>query len=127
MLYPLSLPLSAMLILSTLGCSVWPPQQENFGKFIGQVVARWDDSGREMVLTEPFGYIDPEGNRWDAPAGSVIDGASIPQVAWSVIGGPFEGKYRNASVIHDVACDQRQRPWDKVHLTFYYAMRACDV
>ena len=80
MLYPLSLPLSAMLILSTLGCSVWPPQQENFGKFIGQVVARWDDSGREMVLTEPFGYIDPEGNRWDAPAGSVIDGASIPQI-----------------------------------------------
>jgi hypothetical protein len=127
--FPRLLLVLLLLILSTstLGCWLWPPHQENFGKFIGKVVAQWDDSGREMVLTEPFGYIDPEGNRWDAPAGSVIDGASIPQVAWSVIGGPFEGKYRNASVIHDVACDQRQRPWDKVHLTFYYAMRACDV
>jgi Protein of unknown function (DUF1353) len=127
MLSPLSRLLFVLTLLPNLSCSVWPPYQENFGKFIGKVVARWDDSGREMVLTEPFGYIDPEGSRWDAPAGSVIDGASIPQFAWSVIGGPFEGKYRNASVIHDVACDQRQRPWDKVHETFYYAMRASDV
>jgi hypothetical protein len=127
MLYPLSRLLFALTLLINLSCSVWPPQQESFGKFIGKVVARWDDSGREMVLTEPFAYIDPQGNRWDAPAGSVIDGASIPQFAWSIIGGPFEGKYRNASVIHDVACDQRQRPWDKVHETFYYAMRASEV
>jgi hypothetical protein len=80
-----------------------------------------------MVLTEPFAYIDPLGNKWDAPVGSLIDGASIPKFAWSFIGGPFEGKYRNASVIHDVACDQKQRPWDKVHETFYYAMRASGV
>ena len=118
-----------LLLLTSMGCvpGGWPPQGENFGKFVGNVVARWDDSGREMVLTEPFAYIDPEGNKWDAPVGSVIDGASIPKFAWSFIGGPFEGKYRNASVIHDVACHQKQRPWDKVHETFYYAMRASGV
>jgi hypothetical protein len=116
-----------LLTLSNVGCWIWPQNGEDFGKFVGRVVAQWDDSGREMVLTEPFGYLDPEGNKWDAPAGSKIDGASIPKFAWSFIGGPFEGKYRNASVIHDVACDQKQRPWDKVHETFYYAMRASGV
>src|SRR5262249_13191170 len=38
-----------------------------------------------------------------------------------------EGKYRDASVIHDVACQLRQRPWELVHLTFYNAMRAAEV
>src|SRR5712692_9140850 len=33
--------------------------------------------------------------------------ASIPRAFWSVIGGPLEGQYRNASVFHDVACDQK--------------------
>ena len=28
------------------------------------------------------------------------------------MGGPFEGKYRNASVLHDVSYEQHNRPWD---------------
>jgi Protein of unknown function (DUF1353) len=118
-----------LLIVPTVGCPLWtPPPKENFGKFIGRVAAAWvDASEREMILIEPFGYIDPDGNQWDSPAGSVIDGASIPKFAWSYIGGPFEGKHRNASVIHDVACEQKQRPWDKTHEIFYYAMRASGV
>lgn len=45
-------------------------------------------------------------------------------MAWSFIGGPFEGKYRNASVIHDVACDLALRRWEDVHEAFFNAMRA---
>jgi hypothetical protein len=56
-----------------------------------------------------------------------VDGASIPKFAWSIIGGPFEGKYRDASVIHDVACVARSAPWEYVHLVFYYAMLASGV
>lgn len=93
------------------------------GRFVGKVVTEWlDEDGRKMKLIEPFLYIDPDGSEWNAPVGWVIDGASIPKVAWSVIGGPFEGKYRNASVIHDVACDQKTRPWMDVHRAFYTAM-----
>ena len=93
------------------------------GKFVGKVVTEWlDEDGRKMKLIEPFLYVDPDGSEWNAPIGWVIDGASIPKVAWSVIGGPFEGKYRNASVIHDVACDQKTRPWVDVHRAFYNAM-----
>ena len=42
---------------------------------------------------------------------------------WSLIGGPFEGRYRNASVVHDVACDARTQPSDEVHRMFYFACR----
>ena len=75
-----------------------------------------------MRLLSPLAYFDPTGVEWNAPSGWVVDGASIPQVAWSFIGGPFEGKYRNASVIHDVGCDQKNRPWEAVHEVFYSAM-----
>jgi hypothetical protein len=98
-----------------------------FGKFVGEVEAKWSNDGRQMVLLKPLVYIDPAEGNWIAPKGATVDGASIPKFAWSIIGGPFEGKYRNASVIHDVACDEKRRPWELVHLTFYYAMRASDV
>jgi hypothetical protein len=86
-----------------------------------------DPNGRDMVLLVNFVYIDPKGQLWGAPAGSKTDGASIPQAFWSIIGGPFEGKYREAAVIHDVACDQRSRSWKDVHYAFYTAMRCSGV
>lgn len=92
------------------------------GKYIGTVQAEFGADGRSMTLLQPFRYIDPAGIEWSAPIGAVIDGASIPQVAWSLIGGPFEGRYREASVIHDVACVEKTRPWNAVHEVFYFAM-----
>ncbi len=82
--------------------------------------------GRDTKLLEAVSYTDPCGQVWRAPAGSVVNGASIPRVAWSIVGGPYEGRYRDASVIHDVACDQRNRPWQSVHEVFYFAMLARD-
>jgi Protein of unknown function (DUF1353) len=92
------------------------------GRYIGKVQAEFNADGRTMKLLRAFKYIDPAGIEWSAPAGAVIDGASIPQVAWSLIGGPFEGRYREASVIHDVACVEKTRPWNAVHEVFYFAM-----
>jgi hypothetical protein len=94
-----------------------------WGRFIGDVVARWGDDGRTMTLERPFGYEDPRGLVWPALAGAVIDGASIPRAFWSLIGGPFEGRFRNASVVHDVACTTRDRDWQGVHRMFYEACR----
>lgn len=92
------------------------------GKYVGDVQVELLKDGRKVKLLTTLKYIDPAGVEWIAPAGWVVDGASIPQVAWSVIGGPLEGKYRDASVIHDVACDQKVKPWNSVHEVFYYAM-----
>lgn len=102
-------------------------QAQDLGKYLGTVQTEWLEDGRHMRLLAPFAYIDPQGVEWHAPSGSVVDGASIPQAAWTFIGGPFEGKYRNASVIHDVGCDQKRRPWEAVHEVFYWAMLAAGV
>ena len=98
-------------------------QRGVWGAFEGRVVATWHDDGREMTLVEPFAYVDAQAARWAAPAGSVVNGASIPRVFWSVIGSPFTGRFRNASVVHDVACVERSRPWRQVHRMFYEACR----
>lgn len=98
-----------------------------YGSFIGEVQTEWLSDGRNMRLLKEFMYVDPKGEKWVAPMGSVVNGASIPRFAWSFIGGPFEGKYRNASVIHDVACDQKIRSWQVVHEAFHYAMLASGV
>lgn len=100
---------------------------ENWGTFSGEVVTKWLDNNRDMQLLEEFKYIAPDSEIWIAPKGSIVNGASIPRFAWSIIGGPYEGAYRNASVIHDVACENKIREWKKVHRAFYTAMRASDV
>jgi hypothetical protein len=94
-----------------------------WGHYSGYVEARWENDGRNMTLLSELRYTDPDGVVWIAPAGSVVDGASIPRSLWSLIGGPFEGKYRNASVLHDVSYDQHTRPWQECDRMFYNAMR----
>jgi hypothetical protein len=94
---------------------------QSWGRFQGRVQTQWNDDGRTMQLLADFVYIDPAGHRWLAPKGARIDGASIPPFLWTPVGGPFEGKYRLASVVHDVACDEKKRPWRDVHRMFYTA------
>ena len=80
-----------------------------------------------MRVVEPFGFLDGDGQRWPVPVGTDVDGASIPQPLWSLIGGPWEGEYRDASVIHDYYCDTRIKSWKAVHRVFYNAMCASGV
>lgn len=96
----------------------------SYGRFSGDVETRWIDDGRRMEILKDFSYIDPHGIKWVCPKGWIVDGASIPQAAWSVIGGPFSGLFRKASVIHDYACDRKDRPWTDVHWAFHEAMIA---
>jgi hypothetical protein len=98
-----------------------------WGYFGGEVDARWENDGRTMVLLNELRYTDPYGQVWIAPAGSKVDGASIPRAFWTIMGGPFEGKYRKASVLHDVAYEQQRVAPEEADLMFYNAMRASGV
>ncbi|MGI8431941.1 MAG: DUF1353 domain-containing protein [Chthoniobacterales bacterium] len=98
-----------------------------WGHFNGAPVTRWNPDGRSMTLLNQLRYTDPKGQVWIAPTGSQVDGASIPRSLWSFMGGPFEGKYRNASVLHDVAYDRHERPWQDCDRMFYNAMRCSGV
>lgn len=96
---------------------------EGHGRFEGlPIQATWGDDGRSMNLLAPISYIEEGGRDWPAPTGAWLDGASIPRAFWSVIGGPFEGRYREASVVHDYYCDHPERPWKETHRMFHAAM-----
>src|SRR6266498_3307510 len=123
--------LISVLLFGCAGDKSWvrfaQKQSNKWGHYSGYVEARWENDGRSMTLLNELRYTDPKGVVWIAPAGSEVDGASIPRALWSFFGGPFEGKYRNASVLHDVAYDQKTRPWQQVDRMFYDAMRCSGV
>jgi hypothetical protein len=102
-------------------------EPQRWGYYSGSPVTRWEPDGRTMTLLSELRYTDPQDFTWIAPAGSQVDGASIPRSLWSIMGGPFEGKYRNASVLHDVAYEQHKRPWQDCDRMFYNAMRCSGV
>lgn len=97
------------------------------GHYDGVAVVELLPDGRNVKLVEDFDYVDAASKRWDVPVGAEVDGASIPQPRWTLVGGPFEGKYRNASIVHDWYCDIRTRPWEEVHRMFFEAMLASKV
>jgi Protein of unknown function (DUF1353) len=107
------------------GCVV-AHADENFGRFKGELVARFLQDGRNIQLVQPFGYVDPQGRLWEAPVGYESDGAKVPQTFW-IAHPPFTGKYRAAAVIFDYLCDTRLLPWREVDKIFYLAMRAAGV
>jgi hypothetical protein len=102
-------------------------QKHKWGYYSGYPETRWDPDGRSMTLLNELRYTDPQGIVWIAPAGSKVDGASIPRTLWTFMGGPFEGKYRNASVLHDVAYEQKKWPPQDCDRMFYNAMRCSGV
>lgn len=79
------------------------------------------DTYRDIKLVQPFGYIDPKGVHWDVPVGYVTNGASIPVSLWAVVGGPFDGPYRDAAVLHDYYCEAKTRSSDDTHRMYYDA------
>ncbi len=102
-------------------------QKHPWGYYSGPVDTRWNSDGRTMTLLNELRYVDPKGEVWIAPAGSTVDGASIPRALWTFMGGPFEGRYRNASVLHDVAYEKQNRPPAECDRMFYNAMRCSGV
>lgn len=97
------------------------------GRFIGSLDLRALDDGRRMQLLSAYRYVDGCGVAWHVPMGAIVDGASIPQAFWHITGGPWEGQFRNASVVHDWYCVTRSRPWRRVHRLFYEAMLTAGV
>jgi hypothetical protein len=78
-----------------------------------------------MQVLEDFSYDDPKGRVWLAPKGSTVNGASIPEALWTLVGSPYTGDYRNASIVHDIACEEadtkaKRKAADRM---YYFACR----
>ncbi len=95
--------------------------------YTGRPRFEWDEDGRIMTLLNRFAFVDDAQLVWSVPAMVRVDGASIPKFAWSILGSPFVGRYRKASVVHDWYCDIRTREWKATHRMFYEAMRTSKV
>lgn len=94
------------------------------GEFVGKLDLRHLADDR-MELLEDFAYVDSHGKRWTAKKGDKTDGASIPQAAWSIVGGPFSGQHVRAAVVHDRYCIAENRDgetWQEVHWMFLEAL-----
>jgi hypothetical protein len=100
------------------------------GEFSADPRAIWlteEEPDRRMQLLSEFWFRDPDGRTWEAPLNYRIDGASIPRALWTLVGSPYTGDYRRASVVHDKACDDAKgnnaarREADRM---FYHACRA---
>lgn len=77
-------------------------------KFSGEPRTIWlshSGNDRLMKLIDRFVFTDRNGRDWVAPAGAEIDGASIPRGLWTLVGPPYAGDYRRATIVHDVACE----------------------
>jgi hypothetical protein len=86
-----------------------------------------DDNGRSARLLRAITYHSPKTVNWPVPVNAWLDGASIPRIFWTFIGGPFEGKYRAASIVHDHFCITKAHSWRETHLMFHDAMRCSGV
>jgi hypothetical protein len=98
------------------------------GSFSGNPKTEWlvDPFGRDrdMRLIEDFWYQDPDGRKWTAPAGSIVNGASIPRPLWASVGSPYTDDYRRPSIVHDVACEGPEVERKDADVMFYHACRA---
>ena len=100
----------------------------DFGSYEGTPAQiELDDNGRSARLLRAITYHSPQGTDWPVPVDAWLDGASIPRAFWTIIGGPFEGKYRAASIVHDHYCITKTRTWRDTHRMFHDAMRCSDV
>jgi hypothetical protein len=121
------------LVLARLGPGASGDRPSDFGTIQGgdPKVTMLPD-GRRMRLDRELAYTDPSGRVWTVPAGYIYDGATIPRSLWSVVGGPFEGRYRTAALFHDIECEKGHWgiclvPSAEVHRMFYNAMRCSGV
>ena len=90
------------------------------GHFEGRLVLNAMDDGA-LQTAEVFAYVDALAVRWEVPAHSKTDGASVPKLLWGLLP-PLHGRYLKAAVVHDYNCVQRTQPWQRVHEVFFESM-----
>jgi hypothetical protein len=95
-----------------------------FAQFTGnlQLIPKGCQTTGQCTLGESLRFKDSAGLVWEAAAGLVTDGASIPAVFQPFIGTPFDEKFIKAAIIHDHYCRQKVRSWRVTHRGFYEAL-----
>lgn len=72
-------------------------------RFEGEICVRFLPDGKNVEIEKPFTFHDSGGRPWYVTEGRTSDGASIPRIAWPIVGGPYNGLHRDAALVHDEA------------------------
>src|SRR5437762_11786204 len=79
------------------------------GSFSGDPQTLWLTENkipdRKMQMLADFSFTDRADIVWLTPTDYVVDGASIPRAFWTLVGSPYFGHYRRASIIQLKVCD----------------------
>lgn len=79
---------------------------------------------------EPLRFVDGAHRSWEAPTGTLTDGASIPLLFVPLLGNPRSAQSLNAGTLHDAYCGVGNEAgprfhgdtWQNVHIMFYDAL-----
>lgn len=70
------------------------------GQFVGTIMI--EPAGGKLWRTcEPLAYITDKDEKIDIPIGFEFDGASVPKIAWSIVGHPLDQDYLASACVHD--------------------------
>lgn len=81
------------------------------------------ESSGQCILKNALRFTDGSKVVWEAMAGLVTDGASIPAIFQPLVGSPFDPSFIRAAIVHDHYCRRHVRPWRQTHRVFYDALR----
>ena len=118
-----------VLLLAFMGFLALPGAAA--AQFVGDLVL--DPPGCEntetCTLAQGFGFVDSRGIGWEAAAGNITDGASIPRWAQRFVGVPFTPEYVPAAVLHDhySKTGRPVRGWLETQRMFHEALLASGV
>ena len=95
------------------------------GRFEGKVIVEWLDDPYvlKMRLVNDFAFDDTTGV-WVVPAGSVVDGRSLPTLFVSLVGRPFESSFRQTAVVYDYAVKSKEHSWGDSQRMFHDGLLA---
>lgn len=85
------------------------------------IVPQPDD---QWSFAEDLVWVQDNGLTLTVPAGTAMNGASIPRAFWGLIGHPLETEFVYPAGLHDWECQTRRTPSPIVHQRFREALRA---
>jgi hypothetical protein len=94
----------------------------DLGSFFGKASFRMESNGDGLETLEAFGFKDAKGVLWKVPRGTIVSGAAIPRIAWSVVGSPLDGELAVSSAFLEYYVDQRTCSREDTLQMFYESM-----
>ena len=79
--------------------------------------------GKLWRVNNAFSYVTDQGDVIDILLDFIFDGASIPRIAWILIGHPLSQEFLAPSAVHDKLCQTHRFKPAKTHHIFKQAMR----